>query len=93
MTDDHDVSHESLGVELIDERNAVAVIEHPRFRVTFVDGTTHETFSMDGPLATVQAWVASNAAGRQHAIHVEVPLDSEPGSVLLARVDGDYWDA
>lgn len=89
MTDSPDVSE----VQLIDERNAVAEIGHPRFRVTVVDGTSHATYSMSGSLAGVQAWAAANSAGRKHAIYVEVPLEGEPANVLLARLSGDYWPA
>lgn len=79
-------------VELIDERDAVMVLESPKFRVEIVDGTSRATYSMNGSLPGVIQWATTNADGHPYAIYAEVPLVAQPGSVALARVGGDFHE-
>lgn len=82
----------ALSVELIDERNAVIVCDHPAFRVTLIDGTSHATYLARGSFADIQEWIRSEGDGQQFMLHVEFPLENEPGKVALARIDGDFWE-
>ncbi|MCX6398194.1 MAG: hypothetical protein NTV23_17030 [Propionibacteriales bacterium] len=92
MTTDPRDNAPATHVELIDERDAVVIIESPKFRVQIVDGTSWATYSMNGSLPGVTQWAATKADGLPYAIYVEVPLETETGSVALARVGGDFHE-
>lgn len=80
----HDTSRP--GFRLIDERDAVTIIDDPCFRVVFIDGTNHETYAVEGSLEEVQSWVAESGRRGRHVIYAEVPIEAEPGNVTLVRV-------
>ena len=87
-------------MELVDERNATEEIRFFNYRILFVDGTTHWTYTAYGArdVLEVQDWVQEQVHGLPYAIFLEprtlrtlrrLPWSAFPGATLKrANTDG-----
>jgi len=83
-----------MRVELVDERNATEEIRFFSYRILFVDGTTHWTYTAYGArdVLEVQNWVQEQVHGRRYAIFLELPHIADPSTVALVRLSGSYFE-
>lgn len=78
----------SVSWSAVDERDVVAELLSPSFRVTFVEANRHDTYRLVGSLTQVKSWIREQRGDRDYILYVEIPREYEAAKFLVARLEG-----